>query len=71
MTAYLALNFAGSSTYSSRAGVRREISTYIPLMAVTFGAGVIFHTIGRNAGIAFVLLEVALTVLDIAKPEPA
>ena len=41
MTAYLALNFAGSSTYSSRAGVRREISTYIPLMAVTFGAGVI------------------------------
>jgi hypothetical protein len=41
VTAYLALNFTGSSTYTSRTGVRREIFTYIPTMAAMFAAGVI------------------------------
>jgi hypothetical protein len=39
VTAYLALNFTGSSTYTSRTGVRREIFTYIPAMASLFGIG--------------------------------
>ena len=32
-TAYLALNFTGSTTFTSRSGVRREIFAYIPVMA--------------------------------------
>jgi hypothetical protein len=39
--AYLALNFTGSSTLTSRTGVRKEIFRYIPLMAVTFIIGVV------------------------------
>jgi hypothetical protein len=42
VTAYLALNFTGSTTYTSRTGVRREMSTYIRPMAWTFGVGVVF-----------------------------
>ncbi|NIM89802.1 MAG: carbon monoxide dehydrogenase [Candidatus Aminicenantes bacterium] len=42
LTAFLALNFTGSTNFTSRSGVRREIFTYIPVMAVTFGAGLIF-----------------------------
>ena len=41
VTAYLALNFTGSSTYTSRTGVRREIFTYVPVMASMFGIGVV------------------------------
>ena len=41
VTAYLALNFTGSSTFTSRTGVRREIFRYIPTMAITFGAGIV------------------------------
>ncbi len=41
VTAYLALNFTGSTPFTSRTGVRREIFTYIPVMAWTFGAGVV------------------------------
>jgi hypothetical protein len=40
-TAYLALNFTGSSTFTSRSGVRREMFAYIPAMAWTFGSGVL------------------------------
>jgi hypothetical protein len=40
VTAYLALNFTGSTTFTSRTGVRREIYAYIPWMAGLFGAGV-------------------------------
>ncbi len=42
VTAYVALNFTGSSTFTSRSGVRREIFTYIPAMAWTFGIGLVF-----------------------------
>jgi hypothetical protein len=41
VTAYLALNFTGSSTYTSRTGVRREIFAYILPMAAMFGAGIL------------------------------
>ena len=38
-TAYMALNFTGSTNFTSRSGVRREIFTYIPIIAVMFVAG--------------------------------
>ena len=41
VTAYLALNFTGSTTFTSKTGVRREIFTYIPVMAGMFGTGVV------------------------------
>jgi hypothetical protein len=41
VTAFLALNFTGSTTFTSRTGVRREIFAYVPIMAWSFGAGVL------------------------------
>jgi len=41
VTAYLALNFTGSTTFTSRSGVRREIFTYVPVMAWMFGTGIV------------------------------
>jgi len=41
VTAYLALNFTGSTTFTSRSGVRREMFTYIPTMAWMFGIGIV------------------------------
>lgn len=41
ITAFLALNFTGSTTFTSRTGVRREIFAYIPMMAWMFGAGIV------------------------------
>jgi hypothetical protein len=41
VTAFLALNFTGSTTFTSRSGVRKEIFTYIPAMAGMFGAGLV------------------------------
>lgn len=38
VTAFLALNFTGSTTFTSRSGVKTEIFSYFPLMAWTFGA---------------------------------
>jgi hypothetical protein len=43
ITAYLALNFTGSTTFTSRTGVRREIFRYVPSMAWMFGIGVILN----------------------------
>jgi hypothetical protein len=48
-TAFLALNFTGSSTFTSRSGVRREIFSYLPAMAWMFGAGL-------AAGAAFAVI---------------
>jgi hypothetical protein len=39
VTAYLALNFTGSTTFTSKTGVRREMNTFIRPMAWTFGLG--------------------------------
>ena len=41
VTAYLALNFTGSTTFTSRTGVKKEIFRYVPVMALMAGAGVI------------------------------
>ena len=43
ITAYLSLNFTGSTTSTSRTGVRREILTYAPSMVWLFGLGVILN----------------------------
>jgi hypothetical protein len=41
VTAFIALNFTGSTTFTSRSGVKREMFAYIPAMAWTFGTGVL------------------------------
>lgn len=45
VTAYLTLNFTGSTTFTSRSGVRREMFTYIPIMAGMFGSGIILAVV--------------------------
>jgi hypothetical protein len=42
LTAYLALNFTGSTTFTSRSGVKQEIYSYIPVMAWMGGLGLFF-----------------------------
>jgi hypothetical protein len=39
--AYIGLNFTGATTFTSKSGVRREMFRYLPVMAWTFGAGVL------------------------------
>lgn len=39
VVAYLALNFTGSTTFTSRTGVKKEIFRYVPVMAVMAAAG--------------------------------
>ena len=39
VTAFLALNFTGSTPFTSKSGVRREIFAYVPTMAIVFGTG--------------------------------
>ena len=41
VTAFLALNFTGSSTFTSRTGVRKEIYTYVMPGAILFGLGIL------------------------------
>ena len=41
VTAFLALNFTGSTPFTSKTGVKREILAYIPVMAGMFGGGVV------------------------------
>lgn len=53
ITAYLSLLFTGSTTFTSRTGVKREIATYFPIMAWMFVIGVILAVvvvIGRMVG---------------------
>ncbi len=45
VTAFLALNFTGSTPFTSRTGVKREIFRYIPLMAWTFGLGLVWSLV--------------------------
>ncbi len=40
VTAYLALNFTGSTPFTSKSGVRREIFAYTPIMAFMMGTGI-------------------------------
>jgi hypothetical protein len=41
VTAFLALNFTGSTPITSKSGVKREIFRYVPVMAWLFGAGIL------------------------------
>ena len=41
LTAFLTLNFTGSTTFTSKSGVKKEIFTYIPVMAWMFGIGIV------------------------------
>jgi hypothetical protein len=41
VTAFISLNFTGSTTFTSRSGVKREMFAYIPAMAWTFGIGIL------------------------------
>ena len=41
VTAFIALNFTGSTTFTSRSGVKREMFAYIPAMAWTCGIGIL------------------------------
>jgi hypothetical protein len=41
VSAFITLNFTGSSTFTSRSGVKREIYAYIPAMAILFGSGLL------------------------------
>ncbi len=41
VTAFIALNFTGSTTFTSRSGVKREMFAYIPAMTWTFGTGIL------------------------------
>lgn len=41
VTAYLALNFTGSTPFTSRTGVKKEIFRYVPVMAFMAGTGVL------------------------------
>jgi hypothetical protein len=43
ITAYLALNFTGTSTFTSRTGVKAEMFAYMPAMAWMFGIGLLLN----------------------------
>ena len=47
ITAFLALNFTGSTTFTSPSGVRREINRYIPIVAGMAGAGLLANIAQR------------------------
>ncbi len=54
VTAFIALNFTGSTTFTSRSGVRREIFKYTPVMAGMFVSGIVItivlKLIGKSGG---------------------
>jgi hypothetical protein len=41
LTAFLALNFTGATTFTSRTGVKKEIRTYFPVMVWMLGLGML------------------------------
>jgi len=41
LSAYLAMNFTGSSTYTSFSGVIKEMKIAVPLIAISFVVGVV------------------------------
>jgi len=54
VTAYLALNFTGSTTFTSRTGVKKEIFRYVPVMALMAGGGIVLGIllgVSRLAGV--------------------
>ena len=51
VTAFLALNFTGSTTFTSQTGVRREIKAYVPVMFWMFVMAVALAVVLSMAGI--------------------
>jgi hypothetical protein len=47
LTAFVSLNFTGSTPYTSKTGVRQEMNRFIPLMAVFSGAGLVIAIVQR------------------------
>lgn len=45
LSSYLALNFTGSSTYTSLSGVVREMKIALPLIIASAGAGIVFMAV--------------------------
>ncbi len=50
VTAFIALNFTGSTTFTSRSGVRREIFKYTPVMAGMFVSGIVITIVLKLIG---------------------
>jgi hypothetical protein len=46
ISSFIAMNFTGSSTYTSLSGVKKEMKTAIPLQIIFFSAGLIFFILG-------------------------
>lgn len=47
VTAYLALNFTGSTPFTSKTGVKREMKIYLPVMGIMMAIGIICFIIAR------------------------
>ena len=47
VTAYIALNFTGASTFTSRSGVKAEMRSYIRPLAISFVLGVILNIVAK------------------------
>ena len=45
ITSFLALNFTGASTFTSRSGVRKEINIYFPVMVWSGAAGIVLFLV--------------------------
>jgi hypothetical protein len=50
LSAYLAMNFTGSSTYTSFSGVIKEMKIAVPLLALSSLAGIVLVLIKRLQG---------------------
>jgi acetyl-CoA decarbonylase/synthase complex subunit gamma len=47
ISAYLAMNFTGCSTFTSLSGVRKEMRWAVPLEIAALAAGILFWVIAR------------------------
>jgi hypothetical protein len=47
VTAFIALNFTGASTFTSRSGVKAEMHSYIRPMAISFILGIVMNIMAR------------------------
>ena len=42
IASYLAMNFTGSSTYTSLSGVKKEMKIWVPIIISSAGIGIVF-----------------------------
>jgi hypothetical protein len=47
ISSYLAMNFTGSSTYTSLSGVRKEMRIFVPIQMALAGVGLTFVLISK------------------------